>query len=90
MRGQFNGKIIIADREVEEDIYIVEGLRRSLLGNPQTPSTHWGGKRKRKVEDFFPQLYTGLHKIQQEYTIKLREGAIGLLLSTHLAESTSH
>ena len=38
MRGQFKGKIRIDDREVEEDIYVVEGLCRSLLGRPTIES----------------------------------------------------
>ena len=38
MRGQFKGKIRIDDREVEEDIHIVEGLCRSLLSRPDIKS----------------------------------------------------
>ena len=37
---------------------------------------------ERSVEQLFPQLFTGLGKIEQEYTIKLREGAKPFSLNT--------
>ena len=46
-------------------------------------------KGKRKVEDLFSKLFTGFGRIQQEYAIKLREGA-KLLLSTDRTESPAH
>ena len=72
---------------MEEDIYFVEGLRRSLLGRPAIKSLKLLAcigevKGERKVEDLFPQLFTWLGKIQQEYTIKLRDGARPFALNT--------
>lgn len=72
---------------MEENIYFVEGLRRSLLGRPAIKSLKLLArigevKGERKVEDLFPQLFTWLGKIQQEYTIKLRDGARPFALNT--------
>ena len=86
-KGQFRGRIRIGDREVEEDIYVVEGLCRSLLGLPAIESLKLLARvgdieGERSVEQLFPQLFTGLGKIEQEYTIKLREGAQPFSLNT--------
>ena len=72
---------------MEEDIYVVEGPCRLLLGQPAIQSlkllAHVGEiKGERKVEDLFPQLFTGLGRIEQEYTIKLSEGAKPFALNT--------
>ena len=60
---------------MEEDIYVVEGLCRSLLGLPAIESLKLIARvgdieGERSVEQLFPQLFTGLGKIEQEYTIK--------------------
>jgi len=70
-KGQFRGRIRIGDREVEEDIYVVEGLCRSLLGLPAIESLKLIARvgdieGERSVEQLFPQLFTGLGKIEQE------------------------
>ena len=56
---------------MEEDIYVVEGLCRSLLGLPAIESLKLIARvgdieGERSVEQLFPQLFTGLGKIEQE------------------------
>ena len=59
---------------------------KPLLGDPAIRSLKLL-KRVRAIEgvrseELFPQLFTGLGKLEEEYTIRLREGAQPFALNT--------
>ena len=87
VRGQFSGKLRVGKRASEQTIYVVEGLHKSLLGQPAIQALQLlkriGAVEKgSKPEELFPNLFTGLGKLEGEYTICLREGAQPFALNT--------
>ena len=86
-KGQFKGKIRVGKRVAEQTIYVVEGLHKSLLGQPAIQALQLlkriGAVEKgSRSEELFPNLFTGLGKLEEEYTIRLREGAQPFALNT--------
>ena len=87
VKGQFRGQIRVGKRATEQTIYVVEGLHKSLLGQPAIQALQLlkriGAVEKGfKPEECFPNLFTGLGKLNGEYTICLREGAQPFALNT--------
>ena len=86
VEGRFKGKIRTGKREVEQMIYVVQGLHKPLLGDPAIRSLKLlkrvGAIEGARSEELFPQLFTGLGKLEEEYTIRLREGAQPFALNT--------
>ena len=87
VKGQFCGKIRVGKRATEQTIYIVEGLHKSLLGQPAIQALQLlkriGAVEKgSKPEELFPNLFKGLGKLKGEYTIRLRDGAQPFALNT--------
>ena len=82
VKGQFTGKLRGGDREVEQEVYVVEKLRKHLLGRPAIQAlnlaAHMGAVQeteRKSPKEQFPSLFRGLGKLEGEYSIKLQEGA---------------
>ena len=87
VKGQFSGKIRVGKRATEQTIYVVEGLHKSLLGQPAIQALQLLKRigvieKGSKPEELFPNFFTGLGKLEGEYTIRLREGAQPFALNT--------
>ena len=85
VKGKFTGKIRIGKREVEQTVYVVRGLYKPLLGQPAITALQIlkrVGAVGVQPEEEFPQLFTGLGKLSEEYTIKLKDGATPFALNT--------
>ena len=67
---------------------MVKGLSKSLLGQPATEQLHLiqriGVANSQSLDPHteFPELFTGLGKLERDYTIQLKEGAKPFALST--------
>ena len=76
--GQFMGKIKRNDREIEQEIYVVKNLHKSLLGQPAIEALglikmiDQVKAAKLNPTKQFPELFTGLGKLRAEYDIKLQ------------------
>ena len=76
VKGQFSGKLRVGKRATEQTIYVV-GLHKSLLGKPaiqalQLLKRTGAVEKGSKPEELFPNLFTGLGKLEGEYTIRQR------------------
>ena len=86
--GKFTGTLKSATCEAKEDVYVVEGLNRPLLGRPAIEALGLVArlatvdKLELRPATQFPALFHGLGKLQGEYTIQLQEGAKPFALST--------
>lgn len=76
--GKFHCEFSLENRKSYQDIYVIRGLNKPLLGRPaiekldvvkQIASLQLHSDHKQK----FPSLFTGLGKLQGEYEIKLKE-----------------
>ena len=74
--------------QVQEPIYIVRGLTRSLLGKPAIEHLNLISRidavNEQELNPFtqFPKLFTGLGELQGDYNIQLEPGAKPFALST--------
>ena len=85
VKGKFTGKIRIRKREVEQTVYVIRGFYKPMLGQPAITALQIlkrVGAVGVQPEEEFPQLFTGLGKLNEEYTIKLKEGATPFALNT--------
>ena len=84
--GYFNGMIKLGTQETHQDVYVVKGLHQELLGRPAIEalgvvvragaiSTLQGPVAE------FPQLFEGLGKLNQPYSIKLQPSTTPFLQS---------
>jgi len=86
--GQFTGTLKKDTQVVEEEIYVVKDLHMPLLGLPAITSLNLVTKicgiqlDKDTVVSKFPELFTGLGKLQGEYDIKLSDNAVPFALTT--------
>ena len=75
-------------RTTKEEVYVVRGLHKPLLGRPSIESLGLVsrvlsiGKAEQTPMEMFPQLFRGLGKLQGEYHIELKEGVQPYALST--------
>ena len=88
VKGLFTGKLKNGEHEVDEEIYVVKGLHKALLGRPAieqlglvarvgtVEGKTWSPKQQ------FPELFEGLGKLQGDYKIELEPGAKPYALST--------
>ncbi len=85
--GRFTGGLNATTREVEQEIFVVENLHKQLLGRPAIaalePAVRVGAIAENNESPIhqFTQLFTGLGRLQGEYSIKLREDAKPFALS---------
>ena len=84
--GQFLGCLKRKEVELQQEVYVVKGLRKPLLGRPaieglgvvsQIEQVHTNDIVKR-----FSHLFCGLGKLKDNYTIKLRKDAQPFSLTT--------
>ena len=88
VKGRLFTKFMRNEHETEQELYVAEGLQRSLLGRPAIEALQLVQRirdvrtEKLKPVQEFPKLFQGLGKLRGEYTIKLRDGAKPFALST--------
>ena len=75
-------------QQAKTQIYVVKGLSKSLLGQPAIEQLHLiqqiGVVNSQSLDPYteFPELFTGLGKMEGDYTIQLKEGAKPFALFT--------
>ena len=88
--GQFLAHLTYKERSTQETIIVVNGLQMPLLGRPaisqlqliqRLDALSEQSKDPWPIQEF-PQLFTGLGKLEGEYSIKLKTGATPYSLST--------
>ena len=87
VRGQFMGSLVWGDREVQQEVYVVIQLCKPLLGQPPIEVLQLLVRVGTVAEDkspaqHFPQLFHGLGRMQVEYTIQLKDGAVPFAQTT--------
>ena len=81
--GKFSAHLKVDKAEIHKDIYVIEGLETPLLSRQaaeklqlitrvQSVESNW---YKDNVMAKYPELFTGLGKMEDEYTIKLTDDA---------------
>ena len=85
--GCLTGRVVKGDLEKKQEIYVVKDLHKPLLGRPAIEALGLVARvgevqQEQNPEQLFPGLFTGLGKLQGEYTIKLRDGAKPFSLTT--------
>ena len=81
VKGQFTAKLKNSDREVEQELFVVKDLHRHLLGHPAIKALDLAARVGAVGEDEkspvarYPNLFTGLGKLDGEYSIQLEDGA---------------
>ena len=85
--GKISGYIKHGGEHTIQDIYVVQGLTRPLMGKPaiealQVITLNVQSITSENVRERFPKLFNGLGKLDGAYTIKLRENATPFALIT--------
>ena len=86
--GQFSGTLQLKTKIVKEEIFVVKNLHKPLVGLPAIQALNLVMKIsaicwfKETILSRFPQLFTGLGRLQGEYEIKLACGATPFALTT--------
>lgn len=86
--GKFWAELQVDSRVTRQDVYVVAGLHQPLLGRPAIEAlnllTRIGAIEGsgQGPEHLYPQLFSGLGKLGDEYTIRLREGSKPFALNT--------
>ena len=86
-RGKFTGKLATDTQEAKEEIYVVKGLNKPLLGRPAIEELRLVRRvaaidKEPSPMEQFPALFQGLGKLQGDYTIQLQAGARPFAQST--------
>ena len=89
VKGMLKVKLESQTQQAQESVYVVRGLTKSLLGRPAIEQLNLVS-RVAAVSELptleptteFPKLFTGLGKLEGEYTIQLDPGAKPFALST--------
>ena len=83
--GQFTGKLAQGDRTTLQEMYVVEKLHKPLLGRPAIEALGLLARvrsvKQEKLIECFPQLFQRLERMQGEYSIQLKEGAVPFALT---------
>jgi hypothetical protein len=83
-KGKFMAKMDYQGRSIQEEVYVVEGLQRALLGLRACEDLEMVKRINRveapkptavKPKKEFPKLFKGLGKIETPHHIKLKEGS---------------
>ena len=87
MKGQFVATLQHGNKQVTEDVFVVQRLSRALLGRPAIESLDLVSRvnavqSKKNLLCEFPKLFDGLGKLDGEYKIQLREDAKPYALTT--------
>jgi len=86
VQDQFEGTFQSAYSETQQSIYVIKGLCKALLGWPAINSLNIV-QQIQPVHAFnaisqFPELFTGLGRLKDNYTIKLMDDAKLFALTT--------
>ena len=89
VNGKFTATLSKVNKSTEEEVYVVDGLRTPLLGGLAAMKLQLVARlntisldTKETVKREFPKLFSGLGKMEGEYTIVLKPGAKPFSLST--------
>ena len=82
--GQFTETLTYKNKSVSQAVFVVRGLKCNLLGFPAITSLQLLNRvdaAHAEVEDqdirkLFPNLFTGVGNLGEEYEIKLKDGAV--------------
>ena len=86
--GQFTARLSKDEHKVEEEIYVVKGLHKPLLGRPAIDKLRLVSRvssidhTNQSPMEKFPNLFKGLGKLQGDYKIQLKEGAKPYAITT--------
>ena len=84
--SRFKGSLRRNDTEVSQDVYVVSGLHKPLLGRPAIEALGILTLVKPVVSSSviarFPKIFQGLGKLKDCYTIKTKQGATPFALTT--------
>ncbi|KAJ8356744.1 hypothetical protein SKAU_G00195380 [Synaphobranchus kaupii] len=87
VKGCFKGKLCIKETTTEQDIYVVAGLSKPLLGLPAIEALtliqrlHTVQAQQESVKAQYPTVFSGLGKLKEPYKIELESGAVPYALS---------
>ena len=83
--GQFNGLLKKNTLQTLQDIYVVRGLHKPLLGRAAIKALNIvafvNGIQVQDIMKHYPNLFTGLGRLKDSYKIKLTQGAEPFALS---------
>ena len=86
VKGMFKGTLRTSEHQTEQPVYVEDNLQTELLGRPSIGSlkliTQVAAVSTVKPVAQFPSLFTGLGRLEGDYTIRLHEGAKPYALST--------
>ena len=81
VKGQFTAKLTTENKEVEQELYVVQDLHKHLLGCPAIKALDLAIRiaavRGGSESPFYryPALFQGLGRLEGDYSIQLKEGA---------------
>ena len=80
VQGQFMGHLRYNNLETEQKIFVIQGLSRPLLGRPAIEALAIVSVVEpimtlEKIAEKFPQLFQGLGKLKDNYSIKLQSNS---------------
>ena len=85
--GQFKGTLRHGAYQAEEQIFVVRGLQKALLGRPAIEAlglvlrVNAVNDKNREIIDRYPELFEGLGTMEGEYRIRLKENSKPFALS---------
>jgi len=88
VQGQFKGTLAHGNNSAEQDIYVVKGLRKPLIGRPAITALQLVSRVntidsvKQQIVDQHPELFQSLGTIEGEYNIVLKPDAKPYALAT--------
>jgi len=88
VQGQFKGALTHGNSSAEQEIYVVKGLRKPLIGRPAITALELVSRinaidtGKQHMLDQHPELFQGLGTIEGEYNIVLKGDAKPYALAT--------
>ena len=87
VQGQFMGHLRYNNLETEQKIFVIQGLSRPLLGRPAIEALAIVSVVEpimtlERVSEKFPQLFQGLGKLTDNYSIKLQSNSQPYALTT--------
>ena len=88
MIGQFAGSLAHKQTKCQQEIFVVKGLQNNLLGLPAIQALSLIKKLQvvtlsgSFIKQSYPNLFTGLGTLGEEYTIKLKQSAVPYALHT--------
>ena len=84
--GQFTATCTYGEKKIQEDFFVVKDLQTALVGRPAIEAldlvSRVNSVQPPNVLKKFPQIFQGLGKMEGEYHIKLRDGAVPFAQTT--------